>query len=536
MRFCNICGTPVETVAAPGDAVKPAISSPKKAKLKIDALPKFAVPALAVVAAAVLVILAIGIFKPSKYDITKSVFIFWPDYEEETILVIMSGKNQVKLDGRLDYEYDPISVSTDGIKAAILINDTGKDSYGKYFEGYSLYHVSDKVTLITDEVHKAKMSASGNAIAFVKDYDKDTEEGTLYLWNNGKTTMVSDSMLANLPFCISPDGKSVAFASGTLDDYSGSYYNGNIGDLGKSIEPFAIADNERYVYYAKNSSYYVMLGNDGEKQKLGDDIDVYYFNKDLSQMVYESNGKTYAIIKGDEKISLSGAIESFILPDNTMKISHIIGVKSFANTLYISGEDIIRIDDKFEASSVAKKFNSNKNRYLASDGKTLLYTKSDDLYKIDALNKNATAIKLVDGNVTNFEAVNKGSAVYFINEENELYYQKGNGKPVHIADDVTSASYSWEYGAIAGFKDKILYYVSDEELYTSTGQKGNLVSGIDIDVDFVFANMYIIEFASDDNELNWSSDGKTYTRIGNKRSDRITGPTAAPATAPPATE
>jgi hypothetical protein len=79
--------------------------------------------------------------------------------------------------------------------------------------------------------------------------------------------------------------------------------------------------------------------------------------------------------------------------------------------LQTSGDDIIRIDDKFEASSVAKKINYNKTSYLASDGRTLLYMKNDDLYKADALNKNATAVKLVDGNVSNFEAVNKGSAV-----------------------------------------------------------------------------------------------------------------------------
>jgi hypothetical protein len=506
MRFCSACGTPAEMEAAPGDADRPVISSPKKVKLKIDSLPKFAVPALAVVAMAALVILAAGIFKLSKYDIEKGIVLCLGNSEDDTVIVIANGKNQVTLDGIPSYR----AKSMDGTKAVLIVNDTGSP-YSVDYEGYSLYYISDKVTLITDGVNKAKISASGNAIAFVKDYDKATEEGTLYLWNNGKTTLVSDSMLADMSFCISPDGKTVAFTSGTVDDYSGSCYNGHLSDLGKSVEPFAVADNARYIYYTKNSSGYVMLDN-GDKQKLADDISRCHFNKDLSQMVYQANGKTYAIIKGKEKITLSGEIYSFILPDNTQNAVNIIGVKSFANTLYQSGDDIIRIDNKFEASSVAYK--TGKFMYLASDGRTLIYMKNDDLYKVDALNNNATAVKLVDGNVIDFEAVNKGSAVYFLNEDKELYYQKGKDKPTHIADDVMSSSYPRR--AIAVFKDKILYYVSDSEIYTATGKKGNLVSGIDDEADSVSATLYYVDISSADYGQDYeyfSIDGKTYIKI-----------------------
>jgi hypothetical protein len=236
-------------------------------------------------------------------------------------------------------------------------------------------------------------------------------------------------------------------------------------------------------------------------------------------MVYQANGKTYAIIKGKEKITLSGAINSFILPDSTRDSDDIIGVKSFANTLYRSGDEVIRIDNKFEASSVAKKINSIKTRYLASDGRTLLYMKNDDLYKVDALNKNATAVKLVDGNVLNFVAVNKGSAVYFLNEDKELYYQKGKGKPTHIADDVTSSISSSGLGAIVGFKDKILYYVSDSEVCSTTGKKGKLVSGIDEDVVYLSADLHamliVTSVLNNDGQVGyWSFDGKTFTDFG----------------------
>ncbi|MDR1639746.1 MAG: zinc ribbon domain-containing protein, partial [Clostridiales bacterium] len=303
MRFCSACGTPAEMEAAPGDAAKPVISSPKKVKLKTDALPKFAVPALAVVAMAALVILAIGLFKPSKYEITKGKNLLWTNPKEEIVVLVPYGKSKVELDG---YLAKSVTASADGTKSLVLIDEFDQSPDSKNFEGYSMYFVSDKVTLITDGVFDSKISASGNVIAFVKDYDYAAQSGTLYIWNNGKTTLVSDSMCAHKDYCISPDGKTVAFAKGTLDDYSGAYYNnGHISDLGKSVEPFAVADKARYIYYTKNYSSYVMLGNDGgTKQKLADQAYPYYFNKDLSQMVYQANGKTYAIIKGKEKITL----------------------------------------------------------------------------------------------------------------------------------------------------------------------------------------------------------------------------------------
>jgi hypothetical protein len=43
---------------------------------------------------------------------------------------------------------------------------------------------------------------------------------------------------------------------------------------------------------------------------------------------------------------------------------------------------------------------------------------------------------------------------------------------------------------ILGFKDKILYYISDSEVYSTTGKKGKLVSGIDEDAAYFGADLH----------------------------------------------
>jgi hypothetical protein len=393
----------------------------------------------------------------------------------------------------------------------LLINDSGLSSSSSKFDGYSLYYVSDKATLISDGVYSVKLSASGKGVAYVKELDSNDREGELHLWRGGKTERISDSIYIEYSYCISPDGKTAAFVTGSSDDYEGVYYNGSINKLGDSIEPFAIADKAKYVYYEKNSSSYVMITKDGSKLKLAD-LSSYFFNKDLSQILYSDSdsGKTYAVLKGEEKKSLSGSIYAFIAPNNTQYYNHVYGIKSFANTLYVSdGGDIIRIDSKFETSSVAKKI-SESYIYLASDGKTLIYRKNDDIYKVNALKKEPSPEKLVNGDVIMFLAVNKGSAVYFANNENELYYQKGKGEPELIGDDIDlSSSYAY-YSYISVFKDKTLYYISDGELYSSTGKKGKVISSFDDDVELVGGGSFTIWARTEDSAYS-SSDGKKWT-------------------------
>ena len=61
--------------------------------------------------------------------------------------------------------------------------------------------------------------------------------------------------------------------------------------------------------------------------------------------------------------------------------------------------------------------------------------------------------------------------MYYLNQDGELYYQKGSGKSVEIGDDVDAFLMSPD--------GKTCVIISDGELYTSTGKAMAAVKGLD---------------------------------------------------------
>jgi hypothetical protein len=515
MKFCSTCGAPVERPETPPGSM-PAVGKTGAGKLKKLIVP-VTILAVVIIAASV----ALNAFKPSKYETVKDVIFIWQDDGE--VVIEPSGKSKTKIDGVLVSQLR----SFDGTKAALLINEDGTgSSYNS--DGYTLYHVSDKVTRITDGVYDAKLSLSGGGIAFTKEVDYSVNEGKLYHWRGGLYGEVTDSLfmsfVPNNGYCISPDGDIVAFTFTTPalltgdvrdpEEFSGAYSAGGYPvSLDSGVQPVAIADDAKYVYYTKNSAFYVMKGNDaGTKQKLGENIYQYYFNSALSQIVYTQDEKSYISRNGGEKQSLSARVNYFLLPGGTSQRDYVIGVDSFADTLFYSiggSNGIARINAKFEALSIAKNI---EGAFLADDGGTVIYSKNGGLYKLNGLKETADAVELIDDDVTNFFAVSDASAVYFVNDDAELYYQKGTGKPVPIDEDLYN-NYGTYSGYFALFKGNTLYYIKDDELYVSTGAKGKPVSEFDDAVIGVSAGLYSIIVRTTDGSEGFSyhsADGKTW--------------------------
>jgi hypothetical protein len=498
MKFCGTCGTPVERTDTPVTETA-AASGSLKAGASAAKLRKFIIPAIIIVAVVVAGIAAFNMFMPSKYETAKGVVYIWQD--EDNVVVEPNGKGRTQIEGKLASQFR----SFDGTKALVMINESGSETYGADSEGFALYYVSDKVALITDGVYDARLSLSGGGAAFTKEVDYNTGECELYLWDGAKTVTVTDAMSVNHGYCLSPDGKIVAFVTADSGDYSGALYNGKFVALGSDVQPVAVADGAKYVYYNKNSTFYVMKGTDtSAKQKLGDDVYTHFFNKDLSQVVYAGGGKSYISRNGGDKQPLSGVVSYFLAPGGALNRDNVLGVASFADTLFYNDSNgITRINGKFETESVVKNV---AGAYLADDGKTVVYKKNDSLYKVDASKTNAETVKLVDGGVASFVAVDDGSAVYYANDDGELYYQKGTGKPVLVGD------YAQD-GNLAVFKGKTLYYISDGELYVSSGAKGKLVSQFDDKVISVGAGTYAITVQTTDGTDRYtyrSTDGKTW--------------------------
>jgi hypothetical protein len=500
--FCASCGSKANhtpSPIAPVDAGESA--SAAKFSFDFNKLKKFTQPAIAAAIALVVIIVAVNILTPAKYESGKgSVYIASGD---GNVIIIPNGKNKVEIDGTLMSS----ARSLDGTKAAALIREGGAQTG-------LLYLITDKPQKITDEVYAFWFSANGNAVAYITEYN--FHEGTAELWlhSGGKNTKLSSDFYIFGNCAISPNGKVVAFVAVDGERHTGIVWNGKANELGRNMHPVAISDNAKYIYYARDDVLFVQRGLKGEdRERLGDNISSIITNKDLSQVVYNSNSRAYISRKGGARETLSGSMGSFILPLGTRSAFaannvRVLGVSNFSNTFYRNSDSaIIRINGKYETDSVAR---SIDNVYLANNGKTLTYMRNDKLYRVNGLASQAEPTQIVSGEVMDFVAASKGNAVFFVNEDYEIYYQKGTGKPATVTNDLSSRhSYSL-------FKGKTLFYVSDKELFVSTGARGKRVGGFEGDLQSVGADLFSVNVVSSelgDTFYYRSTDGKKFSLI-----------------------
>jgi len=524
-KFCGLCGTPVEIDAAielvaeddetsmvasvdeDNTPIPAIISVPEMAegditKGNVKKYVKLAIGLLIVVGIAAI---AIYMLKPSNYAKAKGYISI--SQNDDCVAIITSMGNRIEIEG---YLMDN-SKSADGTKAIVRVGEkSGSTEYG------GIYLITDKAQLIADDIYGYVFSASGDAVAYVKEYASD---GTAELWLNsaGKAELITKDLAfsdySNSAYAISPDGSAIVFITSDNDEHTGLVWNGKESKLGKDIEPLAVSNGAKYIYYTKNDSLYVQTGTSGDiREKLGENVYTFHTNKDLTQIVYNYNSKAYIAKDGNSRESLSGSISSFIIPTGTASTYSngisIHGLSDFADTFYKNSDNgIVHIDSKYETNSIVKDADT---AYLASNGKTLTYLKNDSIYRIDGQDNKATAIKLVDEDVVSFIATADGNEIYYANTDDEIFYQKGTNKSTMVTNDFSIYNSNRGYFL---FKGSILYYVSDDELYTSSGERGKAVSGFNYEVKNVNAGMFYLAVTVDDGGdiLNYRSvDGQNF--------------------------
>ena len=242
-----------------------------------------------------------------------------------------------------------------------------------------------------------------------------------------------------------------------------------------------------------------------------------YANVDLSQIVYGTAGRYFISSKGGSRQPLSGSITRFVMPSVVASQQYkrlvICGISSFADTFYLNQDSsVVHISRKYETNNVARGVN---NVYLASDGKTLTFLRNRSIYKVNGTNAKANPTEIVVRDAAILFATADGKGVFFVNEFSELYYQKSKGRPSLVSDHLAAR------GGIGLFKGNTLFYVSDSELYVSTGGKGKAVSGIDGQVQSVSVGpMYVTVAVHDygDSLVYISTDGKAFEVVNQSQS------------------
>ena len=428
---------------------------------------KLAIPAAAVAAVLVLIILISIIGSAGGKAVTPKTSYYAVEVDDEYTL-LRDGKI---IEEGLEYVYMYTS-SMDGSVAVYECDD-------------ELFVIRNgKSISITDEYDDLTLSVNG-ATLLVTDYD-----GVLTAYNtkNGDATEIAEDVEW---FCVSPDGKTVAYLVYDDGDYIAFLYKGNKSiELGEDLIPIAVSNGAKVIYCIDdNKGSLCTVDTKGNTEKIAGDVydDGFFMNEDHTQMIFQADGKWYATVKGGEKIKLTSSYYFDILTydysacfvDENIDM-YTYPTNDLRNCFVIVDSDISWMDNKWELTKAAKDVDE---AYVSADGKTLVYLKDNGKLQKVTSKKLDKPVDLAE-DVWSFSTTSDCSSVYFINEDEELLFQKGTGKAKKIADDVE--------GCIVTTGDVCLFLSDDEELFSSkNGGKKALISDDFYNIDMSGTTIYL---------------------------------------------
>jgi len=372
------------------------------------------------------------------------------------------------------------SSSIDGRAVAVTVAESASRKAGA-----TLYLFSGgKAQKVSEEVDNFIIASSGNGIVYNKGGGGRAADAELWHYSNGKNTRIAtDNVRA---FVISPDGRTVAYSINDSGDgeFTGFVWNGKSRSLGegrssRGITPIAVSNDARFVYFNRDGALFVQRGaNENIRERLGENARLIYANNDLSQVIITYNNRSFIIRNGRARgESLTDTVNSFVIPAGTaqFRVSNytILGVSDFADTFYLNSDArVAHINGRYEANTITPRDASSV--FLARDGKTLTYLRNNRIFRVNGNSRDPQPEELVS-DVRRFIPALNGKALFFVNSDRDILYQKGNGKPVLVANEYRETGFSL-------FKDSTLFYISDRELFSSSGKRGQKVSGISGDV------------------------------------------------------
>ena len=397
---------------------------------------------------------------------------------------------------------------------------------------------TSKATLIADDVVEYRLSDSGSAVAYLTDYDIRNNVAVLYLYDaaKGTSTKITEDALCiggNIQLVsISPDGKTVTYISDY--DSRNNEYTGylKVGDkaaekIGDNMFAIAVSNGGTTMYYVKESgrgieSLHVKSGRNENKliSQISTDT-MLWVNKDYTQLIFNQDGRTDISKNGGERERLyRNAIRNILLPQGTQRRSNatggrlsvsVIGIRSLTPLLAITSDGIVYIDNNYESNRISSSSDNQNFSVISSDGRKLLFmTNNGHLASIDPTKPGADRSE-IGRNVAHFVASRDASTVYYVNEDDELYYVRGNGDPSKVADDV-DGQLTMQWNSTRAF-----FIVGDTrsggELYFSNnGRARAKVSGGD-DVIMVLTTPTSVFYLLDGQEIFRSNGDEKFTRF-----------------------
>jgi len=442
---------------------------------------KLIIPGAAVAAVLVLIILIIAISSMGGGAVTPKMTYYGLEVEDEYMLMCDD------------------KVIEEGLEDVYFYSHSMDGSVAVYESDDELFVVNNKkIVSITDDYVDLVLSVNGDYLLVV-DYD-----GVLTVYNtkNGEGTEISEDVNY---YCMSPDGKSVVYSVYDSGDSVAYLFKGKDSiELGENLTPLAVSNGAKLIYCIdEEKDALCTVDTKGNTEKIAGDIywNTFYMNQDHTQMIFQADGKWYATVKGGEKIKLTSDYDfqpltyqysaSHVHEFDTYSYIITYPTNDLRNCFVALDDSVSYLDSKWEMTKAAK---DAENAHVSADGKTLVYLKDNGkLYKVTS-NKLNDPVELAE-DVWYFEITSDGSAVYYVNDDDELIFQKGTKEGKRVADDVE--------GLLITHDDYCLFG-SDEEIY-STNNGGKKVKLSDDIYDLYMSATVIYMWTDyDDGECNIS--------------------------------
>ena len=497
-KFCTGCGqtvpaaesvTPVEEVVTPVEEVAAPVeeTAAPAAKLDLNAIKTELIATVSPIAkklkpiftnkkvlmgiaGAVALILIIGIISAiasanNGYIKLKQTTMAIHNGDDVSIVV-----NNKVLSDTIDSDSTPSTSSSLNGKVTALLTDEG-----------DLYVINGKkIVKVDEDVEDFQLSASGKGLAYVIDED-DEYTMKLYTVSSKKDVTVTDE-LYSLNYAISPDGKSVVYMVDDDDETEVMYFKGKDSTkVASDVESIlGLSNNGKYIYVVSENddgeSILYSYNKKGERENLGDiDSDTVRFNDDHTQIMFYHDDKTYISNKGkDAEKAASDTLRLVMAPTSQSASS------GYATTYPVSSlfDHVYYGDDAW----LIKK-NAEKNIKLVSNvshctldetAEYLYYVHDYEELQVLQISKGKNAYakaKTLAEDISNYVVTSDRKLVYFISDET-LY--SVNGKKGGTARKITNDDVESYFLAING-KD-VVYYIMDGDAYAcSNGKKGTKV-------------------------------------------------------------
>ncbi len=316
------------------------------------------------------------------------------------------------------------------------------------------------ITRIASKVVDFKLSAMGTSVAYV--FSMRDIEYSLCIYDSEKAQAYQILVQRYMPdYCISPDGKTLAFRS--FDQTTNQYtlYTWTDGEIQFAATNWGslltVSNNGTYIYTEDDGALFCYHKN--AYNWLGNDTSNYCLNADHSVIVFQKDGNTFMCSDGENVQRFETFCTKFVLPINTRNRPESNTGNNYTTYPFYD----------FHNTFYYNKSLPHPKYYIDSSGQLLFYVESNNLFAV-SLTNDATPTLLSSAFYPNGFALsstignNTATIRYSMLLGESLYLFDLNGQATRINSNIQQQNILCTFDQFSNF-----YYLQDRILYQCNG-------------------------------------------------------------------